>query len=248
MPLNGLDGKVFIVTAAGSGIGLALSRRLAEEGARVVMGDIAEEAVRAAADELGGSAVAVAVDSGSPEAMPRLFSAGLERFGTVDGLANNAGITAPRVPIVEVEMGDFERIIRVNVLGTFAGIQAMLRHAASVGARATVVNTASGIALRAAPHHSIYAATKSAVISLTRTAAVEGAPLGVRVNALLPGPTATPTLLSASAEKQAGYLSAVPFGRLGTPEEVASAGAWLLSGESEFVTGITVQVDGGQTA
>jgi NAD(P)-dependent dehydrogenase (short-subunit alcohol dehydrogenase family) len=248
MSLAGLNEQSIIITAAGSGIGRALAHRLVKEGAHVVVGDIDADRAHEVASELGETAVAVVVDAGEEGAFDRLFAAADSAFGRVDGLVNNAGITAPRVEICDVDVADFKRLIRVNVLGTFRGIQAMLRRARATERGAVVVNTSSGLAVRAAPHHSIYAATKAAVVSLTHTAAAEGATLGVRVNAIVPGPTATPTLLAAPAEKQEQYRRAVPMGRFGTPEEVASVAAWLLSSESSFVTGIAIPIDGGQTA
>jgi NAD(P)-dependent dehydrogenase (short-subunit alcohol dehydrogenase family) len=248
MSLAGLNNQSIIVTAAGSGIGRALARRLVTEGAHVVVGDIDADRAHEVAGELGKAAVAVVIDAGEEGAFERLFAAADSAFGRVDGLVNNAGITAPRVEICDVDVADFKRLIRVNVLGTFRGIQAMLRRARATERKAVVVNTSSGLAARAAPQHSIYAATKAAVVSLTRTAAAEGAAFGVRVNAIVPGPTATPTLLAAPAEKQERYRSAVPMGRFGTPDEVASVAAWLLSSESSFVTGIAIPIDGGQTA
>jgi NAD(P)-dependent dehydrogenase (short-subunit alcohol dehydrogenase family) len=248
MSLAGLHEQSIIVTAAGSGIGRALAHRLVTEGANVVVSDIDADRANEVARELGKTAVAVVVDAGEEDAFDRLFAAADLAFGRVDGLVNNAGITAPRVEICDVDIADFKRLIRVNVLGTFRGIQAMLRRARATKRAAVVVNTSSGLAVRAAPHHGIYAATKAAIVSLTLTAAAEGAAFGVRVNAIVPGPTATPTLLAAPAEKREQYRLAVPMGRFGTPEEVASVAAWLLSSESSFVTGISIPIDGAQTA
>lgn len=249
MSLSGLDGKVFIVTGAGSGIGYATAQRLVEEGARVVASDVNADAVAGLVDALGSDvSVAVVADSGVTSDITGLFDVALSRFGVIDGIFNNAGITAPRIPIIDTEVADFERLVRVNMIGTFVGIQTMLRSARQTGRAGVVVNTSSGIALRGAPNHGIYAATKTAIISLTKTAAIEGAVFGVRVNAVLPGPTETPTLLSAPAERMAEYLKAIPTGRLGTPREVASGAAWLFSSESSFVTGMAMQVDGGQSA
>jgi len=249
MALRGLADKVFIITGAGSGIGLATAQRLVDEGCQVALVDRDAERLEAAVAAIGANRAHGHVgDAGSPDDIAAYFESSLSRFGRLDGIFNNAGITAPRIQLADVGYDDFERLIRVNILGTFLGIQTMLRHSRETGQPAAIVNTSSGLAVRGAPHHGIYAATKSAIISMTHTAGIEGAELGVRVNAVLPGPTETPTLAAAPPEKKAMYLSSIPMGRLGQTEEIAAAAAWLLSDESSFVTGATLQVDGGQAA
>lgn len=247
MPLKALAGKCFLVTAGANGIGRATVRRLVAEGARVAVMDIAEEPTKSLAAKFGEhSVLGMVADVSDTRSFDRCFERTLDRFGRLDGLMNNAGVVPPhRVRIVDAEYAGFQRILDVNVLGTFHGLQTMLRRAERDGvAGLTVVNTSSGLALRGAPHHGQYAASESAIISLTRTAAIEGAPFGIRVNAVLPGQTATAALLNPPPDRMEEYVSAVPWG----PDEVAAAAVWLLSEESVFVTGVCIQVDGGQTA
>lgn len=243
---SALAGRRFLVTAGGSGIGLATVRRLVEAGARVAVSDIDPQRVDAVTAEFGADAVlGIVADSGMPEQVDACFASASERWGGLDGLFNNAGVTAPRVPLSDLDFDVAARVASVNLLGTFHMMQHMLRHAA--GRPAVILNNSSGTALQAAPNTGFYSATKAAIISLTRTAAVEAAP-HIRVNAILPGPTETPTLLAAPAERKAQFLADVPLGRFGKPEEIAALAFWLLSDESSFVTGAVFTADGGVTA
>jgi len=245
--LKGLEGRVVIVTGAASGIGLASARRLAEEGARVALVDVDGERVKQAASEIDG-ALAIAADVSDEEQVARYFAGVKERLGRVDSLHNNAGIGGQPAPFAETEMSDFDRLIRINLRGVFLNLREMLRTALEQGGGTTIVNTASGTALHGVPGLSAYASTKAAILSLTRSAAVEYASQGVRVNAVVPGPVGTPLFEAFPGEFQSNAEQFNPQGRSGTPDEVAAVVAFLLSDESPYVNGAEYSVDGGESA
>ena len=245
--LKGLEGRVVIVTGAASGIGLASARRLAEEGARVALVDVDGDRVEQAASEMG-DALAITADVSDEEHVARYFADVKEHFGRVDSLHNNAGIGGQPVPFTETEMSDFDRLIRINLRGVFLNLREMLRRALDQGDGATIVNTASGTAMHGVPGLSAYASTKAGILSLTRSAAVEYASRGIRVNAVVPGPVGTPLFEAFPGEFQSEAEHFNPQGRRGTPDEVAAVVAFLLSDESPYVNGAAYSVDGGETA
>jgi NAD(P)-dependent dehydrogenase (short-subunit alcohol dehydrogenase family) len=152
------------------------------------------------------------------------------------------------MPLSEVELDEFDRVVAVNLRGAFLVLREMLRRVSKRGGPATIVNTASGTGLHGIPNIGVYAATKAGVISLTRTAAREHAAAAVRVNAIVPGPVATALFTALPDEFQRDVTANVPLGRAGTVEEVAALAAWLLSDESPYVTGALYVVDGGETS
>jgi NAD(P)-dependent dehydrogenase (short-subunit alcohol dehydrogenase family) len=249
MPFEGLKDRVAIVTGAASGIGLATAQRLAKEGARVALVDVDADGVRQAADGIGGqSALALVADVSSEEGVARYFGEVTERFGRLDLLHNNAGIGGQPVPLAETTMEDFDRLVRINFRGVFLNLREMLRVALEQGDGATIVNTASGTALHGVPGLSAYAGTKAAILSLTRNAAVEYAGNGVRVNAVVPGPVATPLFEAFPDEFQNAAEGFNPQSRRGTPDEIAAVVAFLLSDESTYINGAAYNIDGGETA
>lgn len=249
MGLRGLADRAFIVTGAASGIGYATAGRLITEGCRVALVDLDEEKLRRAASVLDSTeAITITADVGVAEDVASYVQRAREHFGGIDGLFNNAGMTAPRVPLADLEPRWAQRLLQTNVMGVFHGMRELIRVALKDGNSPAIVNTASGLALAAAPNTAVYGATKAAIVSLTRSTAVENARHGIRVNAVLPGPTETPGLLSAPEELRHQFLEAVPLGRFGRVDEVADVAAWLLSDESTFVTGAAIAVDGGQSA
>jgi NAD(P)-dependent dehydrogenase (short-subunit alcohol dehydrogenase family) len=244
--LAGLDGRVVIVTGGASGIGRATAQRLLAEGASVTIVDLDGAAVEQTAAELGADRVlAVRGDVSAASDVERAFARTIARHGRVDGLFNNAGMAPAPLALAEFGTEAFARVLQVNVLGVFNGLRAMLRHLAERGAPGAIVNTSSGLGLRGIAGQGPYAASKAAVISLTKTAAREAGP-SVRVNALAPGPTETPMYMAVPEELREEYAKLIPLGRMGQPAEQAAMAAWLLSDESAYVTGAVFLVDGGE--
>jgi len=221
-----------IVSGGASGIGAATCELLGASGFEPI-----------AADIKSGPDVA-ALDVTDERSWAELF----ERVGPVDGLVNSAGIRT-RSAIVDTDVAEFERHLRVNVTGTWLGIRELFRHHPA-GAAASVVNIASVNALIAVPGQAHYVASKGAVASLTKAAAIEGAPLGVRVNAIAPGPIRTPMTDERLVDPdQVAWLEGrVPLGRVGEPPEMAAVIEFLLSEAASYVTGTVIYADGGWVA
>jgi len=245
-----MQGKVALVTGAGSGIGWATARRFAAEGARVVcvdrVADRARESVRAIL-AAGGEALAIEADVTDPVACERMVEETLKRFTQLTTLVNSAGVRpeardrAPAPP-------EWERVIGTNLSGTYLPTRASLS-ALGAGGRGAIVNLASVYGLVGGSLSPAYAASKGAVVNLTRQMAVQCAP-GVRVNCVCPGMIETPmtrALLDEPAFREAILLK-YPLQRFGQPDEVASAILYLASDEAAFVTGVALPVDGGYTA
>ena len=248
-----VDGKVALVTGAGSGIGRASAEAFAREGARVAVSDIdvegGLETVRLIGDA-GGEAHFIAADVTREVQVSGMIAACLERFGGLDCAHNNAGISGAAGTIPSIDLEGFERTLRVNLTGVFLclkfEIPAMIE-----GGGGAIVNTASGAGLIATPLMSPYAASKHGILGLTKTAAVENARTGVRVNAVLPGSIETPMLEASFAlgpEVEKMIRANQPGGRFGRPEEVAEAVVWLCSDRASFVSGESMLVDGGAVA
>ncbi len=247
--MKGLEDRKVIVTGGASGIGRATAERLVEEGARVAIVDVDGEAARRAADELGAErALAVTGDVSSEDDVRRYFAEVAERFGSIDSLHNNAGIEGPLAELIDFELDDFQRLMRINYQGVFLNLREMLRTARRQGSPATIVNTSSGTGVHGVPSLGAYGATKSAILGLTRVAAIENAHAGVRVNAIVPGPIETPLFERFPAEFRDGAAGRIPLGRLGTAQEVAALTAFLLSDEAPYITGAAYPVDGGELA
>ncbi len=230
-----LKDKVALVTGAGSGMGKAAARAFAEAGASVVLADINEEAVRAATDELasaGHKAIA--------------FST----FGRLDAAFNNAGIQSPAVEIADLSGEVFDRINAINLRGVWACMKYELRQMRKQGSGAIVNNSSLG-GLVGVPGRAAYHAAKHGVLGLTKSAALEYAGQGIRVNAVCPGIIETPmvaSMLVGEAEAMKEMMKDVPIGRLGRAEEIADAVLWLCGPGSTFVIGQAIAVDGGYTA
>jgi NAD(P)-dependent dehydrogenase (short-subunit alcohol dehydrogenase family) len=244
-----LQDRVAVITGAGSGIGLATARRFASEGAKVVAVDLNPDAGKAAADEVGGEFVAV--DVADEAAVRALFDGVVERYGRLDIAFNNAGISPPDDDsILDTGLEAWERVLRVNTTSVYFCCKYAIPHMLAQG-KGSIINTASFVALLGAATSQIaYTASKGAVLSMTRELGVQFARQGVRVNALCPGPIATPLLMELFAkdpERAQRRLVHVPMGRFGTPEEIAGAVAFLASDDASFITASTFLVDGGIT-
>lgn len=232
--------RVALVTGAARGQGAAIVQRLRNDGFRVAACDLLVDELTRSVRELGDDdVIAVDLDVTSPEQWAATVQAVASRFGPVTTLVNNAGVLH-RASLADETPAGFESSWRVNCLGPFLGIQATLEHLRRVEG-AAIVNTCSTGAIRAFPNHAAYGSSKWALRGLTQICAAELAPAGIRVNAVFPGPIATPMLDDATQNR----LTAT-FGRLGQPMEVADAVAYLVSDHASFITGAELAVDGGQ--
>lgn len=244
------DGRVAMVVGASRGIGAATATAFAEAGASVVLasrgGDALEAATEAVA-KTGAATLAVATDVGDPAAVERLVAATMERFGRLDAAVNNAADGHMPAPLAEVALEDFERVVRVNLTGFFVAMRHQIP-AMLAGGGGAIVNMASTAGLSAFRGLSGYASTKHAIVGLTKVAALDYAKLGVRVNALAPGPILTDRIAALTEEQRAPIVAAVPAGRIGTAREVADAAVWLCSDRAGFITGTTLSIDGGRLA
>jgi NAD(P)-dependent dehydrogenase (short-subunit alcohol dehydrogenase family) len=246
-----IEGRVAVVTGGCSGIGLATVRRFAQEGAKVVIGDIDAEAGARLAEELGGPDVAtyVQVDVTSKEEVDALFQTAKDTYGSVDIAFNNAGISPPEDDsIMDTDLDAWRRVQEVNLTSVYLCCKAALGHMREQKS-GSIINTASFVAVMGAATSQIsYSASKGGVLSMSRELGVQFAREGIRVNALCPGPVNTPLLkelFASDAERAARRLVHVPMGRFGEPEEMANAVLFLASDESSFMTASTFLVDGG---
>jgi NAD(P)-dependent dehydrogenase (short-subunit alcohol dehydrogenase family) len=242
-----LAGRVAIVTGAARGIGLAIATRFADEGASVVMADIAADALADAAAGVPG-AEAVVADVSRKADVARLVGAAAARAGRIDVLVNNAGITHA-CDFLDLEEADFDRVLAVNLKSMFLCGQAVARHMVANGVRGAIVNLSSVNAVMAIANQVPYTVSKGGVNQLTKVMSLALAPHGIRVNGIGPGTIATEMARAAvlgSEEGRRRILSRTPLGRLGEPEEVASIAAFLASDDASYLTGQTIYPDGGR--
>lgn len=255
-PPSGISfaGKVVLVTGAASGIGRAMALAFGRAGACVIVADTSVDGGHMTAAlivEAGGKALFVKTNVTIAAEVDALVDKAVSHYGRIDCAVNGAAIEEEYLPLAESEDDQFERIMNVNVKGVWQCMKSQLRQMLKQEGGGVIVNVADAAGLVAAPNRAIYSASKHAVIGLTKTAAVEYAKSGIRVNSLCPGAVKTP-MLARMLERDPGrdkkLKAAHPMGRIAEPAEVASAALWLCSEQASFVTGHQLAIDGGLTA
>ncbi|HEY7735787.1 MAG TPA: glucose 1-dehydrogenase [Candidatus Limnocylindrales bacterium] len=249
-----LDGKVTIITGGASGMGRTAARLFADQGAKVVLADVTEEAAESAAADVraaGGEASAVVADVSNEDQARRMVEHAVATYGRVDALYNNAGIMpAADHSVVDTDVDTWDRVMAVNVRGVFLGCKYAIPKMLDQGS-GSVINVASFVALLGCSvPQDAYTASKGAVLSLTRSLAVQFAPQGVRSNSISPGPIETPLLMDwlvKDEEAKRIRLARNPSGRFGKPEEIVNVAIYLASDESRWTNGANFVVDGGIT-
>jgi 3-oxoacyl-[acyl-carrier protein] reductase len=251
-----LQGLVAVVTGAGSGIGRASAVEFAREGASVVAADLNAASAAETADQIlsaGGQAESVQVDVTQRSQVEQMVKTAVDKFGRLDVLYNNAGLPQSFTPFEDSTDELFDRIFNVNVKGVFFGCRAAIPQMKAQGG-GVILNTASTAGIRPRPGLAVYAASKGAVITMTKALAIELAPFRIRVVSINPVATDTPMLPSFigveqgadEAEGRRRFIATIPWGRLNKPEDIARAAVFLASADAEMVTGTAFEVDGGR--
>ncbi|RXG89510.1 SDR family NAD(P)-dependent oxidoreductase [Bradyrhizobium zhanjiangense] len=244
-----MRGKVCLVTGGGSGIGRATALRMASEGAEAIFvagrREAEIEATAAACGELGALAIPVKTDITREDDVARLVSTAMKRCGRLDVAFNNAGFQERRAPLEEQGTDIYDSVFDTNVRALFLCLRHQLPAMLAKGRGSIVVNASVSGVRNPNPGFSLYSASKAAAISLTRSAAMENAPRGIRINAIAPGRVVTDMMLRAGVGDVATVSAGLPLRRMGSPEEVAEAVVWLASDASSYVVGHVLAADGG---
>jgi 3-oxoacyl-[acyl-carrier protein] reductase len=250
-----LAGKVAVITGAGSGFGEGIARRFAEEGAKIVVNDIDDRGGERVAGEIErahgqGSAIYARADVAQDMAMAGLIDRALARFGRIDIMVNNAGVTHVNGSMLDVSEAIFDRVFAVNVKAIYLAARHVVPVLRRQGQGGVILNTASTAGIRARAGLAWYCGSKGAAIMVSKAMAHELAPDKIRVNALCPVAGDTPLLPSFmggdTPELRAKFLASIPLGRFSTPRDVANAALYLASDEGEFITGVALEIDGGR--
>lgn len=248
-----VSGKVALVTGGGSGIGRASALVFAREGAKVVVADLIAEGGQETANlirQAGGEAIFIQTDVAKADAVEALVQGAVSAYGRLDCAHNNAGIEGPGATTADYPEDMWARVIAINLTGVWLCLKYEIPEMLKVGGGA-IVNTASTAGLTGFPRGSAYVASKHGVVGLTKTAALEYAKSGIRVNAVCPGAIDTPMMgriTDHRPQRAARMAAAEPIGRMGQPSEIAEAVVWLCSDSASFVTGHAMAVDGAMTA
>lgn len=244
-----LSETVALVTGSGSGIGQATAKRFAREGATVVVADIDVDGgtdTVSQIEDAGGTATFEKTDVGRPDSIESTIDTTVEQYGRLDYAVNNAATGNNPAPVTEIEETEWDRINDINQKGVWAGMKEQIP-ALQASDGGAIVNVASMAGIRGSPGRTPYSASKHGVVGLTKTAALEFADAGVRVNAVCPTIVDTPALRAMTEDEQQKVISKVPMGRPAQPEEVANTILWLCSDEASFITGQVIPIDGGES-
>lgn len=250
------DGKVVVVTGGAHGIGRGCVERFLADGANVVIADIDTEAAQALADGTDGQAVAVHADVTDEDSVERAVQHAVDRFGRLDVMVNNAGVIFV-APLVEATAEQWRRILDVNVVGIFLGSRAAARRMIAQGQGGVIINASSGGGRHGVPNFAHYCATKAAVLMMSQSLAIELAPHRIRVNTYAPGHIQTPlwdtiaegfAVRTGQTKEQTveAFLKTIPWGRFGTPADVAATVSWLCTADAEYINGQAIAMNGAE--